>query len=83
MPGINCSIVGSTVSQRSKYQGCGIYKVPSGEDEFESRWRNKLIAIITRDGAVDTDLRERINKKKLYIGLLGYLFAWQLYCVTM
>ena len=67
MPGVNCSIVGCTVSRRSKYQGCGIYKVPSGEDEFETRWRNKLIAIITRDRAVDTDLRERINKKKLYI----------------
>ena len=41
--------------------------LPSGEDEFGTRWRNKLIAIITRDRAVDTDLRERINKKKLYI----------------
>ena len=67
MPGVNCSIVGCTVSRRSKYQGCGIYKIPSGEDEFETRWRNKLIAIITRDRAVDTDLRERINKKKLHI----------------
>ena len=26
-----------------------------------------MIAIITRDRAVDTHLRERINKKKLYI----------------
>ena len=26
-----------------------------------------MTAIITRDRAVDTDLRERINKKKLYI----------------
>ena len=67
MPGVNCSIVGCTVSRRSKYQGCGIYEVPSGEDEFETRWRNKLIAIITRNRAVDTDLRERINKKKYYI----------------
>ena len=41
--------------------------LPSGEDEFETRWRNKLIAIITRDRAVDTDLRERIIKKKHYI----------------
>ena len=67
MPGVNCSIVGCTVSRRSKYQGCGIYKVPSGEDEFETNWRNKFIAIITRGRPVDTDLIERINKKKLYI----------------
>ena len=48
-------------------KGCGIYKVLSGEDEFETSWRNKLIAIILGGRAVDTDLRDRINKKKLYI----------------
>ena len=38
MLGVNCSIVGCKISQRFKYQGCGIYKLLSGEDEFETSW---------------------------------------------
>ena len=53
--------------RRSKYKGTGIYKVPSGDDEFAKAWREKLIPIITRIRVIDTALKERIVKKKLYI----------------
>ena len=64
MPGDNCSIYGCPVSRLSKYKGTGIYKVPSGDDEFAKAWREKLILIITRNRVIDTALKERIVKKK-------------------
>ena len=67
MPGDNCSIFGCPVSRSSKYKGIGIYKVPSGDSDFEKTWREKLIAIIVRDRVVDATLKERIAKKKLFI----------------
>ena len=67
MPGDNCSIYGCPVSRRSKYKGTGIYKVPSGDDDFAKAWREKLIPIITRNRVLDTALKERIITKKLYI----------------
>ena len=57
MPG---SIYGGPVSRRSKYKGTGIYKVPSGDDEFAKAWREKPIPIITRNRVIDTALKERI-----------------------
>ena len=49
MSGVNCSIMGCDVSRKSKYKGLSIFKVPSGDSEFETTWRNKLIAVVTRD----------------------------------
>ena len=45
----NCSIYGCHSSQRPEYAGIGIYKVPSGNDEFKKNWREKLVLIITKD----------------------------------
>ena len=40
MPGENCSILNCPVSRKAPYKGVGIYKVPSGTNEFESTWRD-------------------------------------------
>ena len=45
----NCSIYGCHSSRRPEYAGIGIYKVPSGDGEFEKNWREKLVLIITKD----------------------------------
>ena len=67
MPGDNCSIYGCTVSRRSKHKGIAIFKIPTGDTDFEKKWGEKVISIITRDRVVDAALRERINCRKLFI----------------
>ena len=53
----NCFIYGCHSSRRPEYAGIGIYKVPSGNDEFEKNWREKLVFIITKDRVIDEPLR--------------------------
>ena len=67
MPGDNCSLYGCTVSRRSKHKGIAIFKIPTGDTDFEKKWREKLISIITKDRVIDAALRERINCRKLFI----------------
>ena len=67
MPGDNCSLYGCTVSRRSKHKGIAIFKLPTGDTDFEKKWREKLISIITKDKVIDAALRERINCRKLFI----------------
>ena len=44
-----------------KYKDISIFKVPSGDSEFETNRRNKLVAVVTRDRVVDATLRKCIN----------------------
>ena len=67
MSGINCSIQDCHVSRRSKYKGTGISKVPSGDSDFETNWRNKLVPVITRDRFVDANLKVWINNERISI----------------
>ena len=67
MPGENCSILNCPVSRKAPYKGVGIYKVPSGTNEFESTWRDKLVAVVVRFREVDPALKERIQKKRIFI----------------
>ena len=62
MPGANCSIFGCLVSHRQKYKGVSLFKVPSGKTEFDAKWRNQLIAVITKDRVIDSSLREQIRR---------------------
>ena len=62
----NCSIYGCHRSQGPEFAGIGIYKVPSGNDEFEKN-RKKLVFIITKDQVIDKPLRKRIERRKLYM----------------
>ena len=67
MPGENCSILNCPVSRKAQYKGVGIYKVPSGTNEFESTWRDKLVAVVVRLREVDPALKEKIQKKRIFI----------------
>ena len=73
MSGVNYSIMGCHVSRRSKCKGLSIFKVPSGDSEFETTWRNKLIAVVTRDRVIDSKLKEQINKNRIYICQQHYI----------
>ena len=64
---VNCPILGCLVSRRAKYKGLRIFKVPSGDSEFETTWRNKLNAIIIRDRVIDAKLKEQIYNRNIYI----------------
>ena len=67
MPGENCSIYSCTVSRRSKYKGIALFKVPSGDTEFDKCWRDQLVNIIIKDREIDAALRDRIWPKILFI----------------
>ena len=68
----NCSIYGCHSSRRPEYAGIGVYKVPSGNVEFEKNWREKLVLIITKDRVIDELLIKRIERQKLYICQMHY-----------
>ena len=67
MPGDNCSIYGCGTSRSKKYKGVGIFKVPSGEDPFNTKWREQLIHVVTRNRVIDANLRSQINAKRIFI----------------
>ena len=67
MSGDNCSIYGGTVSRKAKYKGISLFKLPCGDGEFETSWRNKLVAIITKDRVIDSSLKKKIGSKRLFI----------------
>ena len=60
MPGSNCSIFGCSTS--SKHKGIAIFKLPSGDDEYNKAWREKLVNIITRE--IDAALKKTDRKQK-------------------
>lgn len=65
MPGANCSILGCSTSRRKV--GVAIFRVTAGKDEYNTNWRNKVIDIVTKYREIDKPLRDRIEKKNIYI----------------
>ena len=63
----NCSIQSCHVSGRSKYKGVSIPKVPSGDLDFKTNWRDNLVSVITKDRFVNKNLRDRINNERIFI----------------
>lgn len=45
----------------------GIFKVQSDDSGFETNWRNKLVAAVSRDRVVDATLRKHEVNEYLYI----------------
>ena len=70
MPGANCSIFGCPTSRKCK--GIAIFKVPTGDDEYNTRWREKIVHIITKDRVIYASLKRQIEKKLLYTCELHY-----------
>ena len=65
MPGANCSIYGCSSSRRNK--GIAIFKVPQGDDEYNSNWRKKIINVVIKDRQLDSSLKAQISNKSIYI----------------
>ena len=65
MPGSNCSIFGCGTSRKST--GMGIFKLPTGKDDFNTKWRRELLQIITRDRVEDAALKRQICKDSIHI----------------
>ena len=67
MPGDNCAIFDCSVSRSRKYKGISLYKIPSGDQEFEKKARDQWINIVTKDRVIDASLRDQIKKRKIFI----------------
>ena len=65
MPGANCSIFGFSTS-RSKTV-IGIFKVPLPTTDFNKKWRQEFIAIISKDRVVDASLKRQFETNTLHI----------------
>ena len=70
MPGANYSIFGCSTSRKSK--GISIFRVPTGDDEYSSQWREKIVNIITRDRVIDDSLKKRIENRTQHTCELHY-----------
>lgn len=71
MPGANCSIYGCSTSRKSK--GISIFKVPSsGNDEYNTQCREKIVNIITKSREIDAGLRRKIEARTLHTCELHY-----------
>ena len=64
MPGANCAIFGCSTSRKHKIS---IFRVPTKDDEWSKEWRRKIVAVITRDRVVDSNLKRQIDNKALYV----------------
>ena len=42
-------------------------KVPSNDSDFESSWREELVAVVTKYRIMDANLREPFNNKRIFI----------------
>ena len=67
MPGANCAIYRCGTTRRSKYEGVGIFKVPSVEDKEKAEWRSELTGQILKDRVIDDNLNHQIESGNLYI----------------
>lgn len=70
MPGANCSIYGCSTSRKKK--GIAIFRVPTGDDEFNTKWRENIVSIITKDRIIDKSLKCQIENRNLYTCELHY-----------
>ena len=64
MPGSNCAIIGYNIARKHKL---ALFQIPTKDDEYSILWRNKLVAIISRDRVIDASLKGQIERRMLYI----------------
>ena len=65
MPGQNCSIFGCGTCRNQKEYG--LFKLPNGQTEADTKWRREMLNIITKHRIVDDKLKEKINENKIWI----------------
>ena len=64
MPGVNCALVGSGTSRRTK--GIGIFKFPSAKNDKYKKWRKECLSGITKTRVIDKAFREKILNDTVY-----------------
>ena len=70
MPGENCSIFNCHSSRAAP--GISFFRVPTKDDEYSTNWRNKIVAVITRDRVIDGNLKRQIKNRTLHTCELHY-----------
>jgi len=55
-----------------KSKGIAIFRVPTGDDNYSTQWRKKIVDIVTRDREIDSSLRSQIEKRALHTCELHY-----------
>ena len=70
MPGKNCSIFNCYCSRAAA--GISFFRVPTKCDKYSTNWRNKTVAIITRDRVIDLNLKRQIKNQTLHNCELHY-----------
>ena len=61
---------GCSTSRKSK--GIAILRVPTGDDDYSTQDRQKIVDIITCDRVVDQQLKDQIEKRTLHTCELHY-----------
>ena len=74
MPGSNCAIFGCGTcrDKRNQHNEYGIFYLRKAKDEFHTKWRSDMLAVITRD-VVGDDNYVRKSKSTLYGFVKGIL----------
>lgn len=70
MPGANCSIYECSTNRNHKE--LSNFRVPTGDDEFSTKWRDKIVNIITKDRVIDEKLGKQIKNRTLHTCELHY-----------
>lgn len=79
MPGANCAFPLCSVSRN--YEGVGIFKIPSRNDNFHKEWRKNMVGAITKYRVVDKDFKKRVDQGKVYICLI-IIINIEPWCIT-
>ena len=64
MPKEKCSIFNCHSSRAAP--GISFFRVPTKDDKYSTNWRNKIVAVITRDWVIDGNLKRQIKNLTLH-----------------
>ena len=64
IPEENCSIFNWRCSRAAPR--ISFFEVPTKDDEYSKNWRNKVIAFITRDRVIESNLKRQIKNQPLH-----------------
>ena len=67
MPGRNCVFPTCTVSRTTKHEGIGIFQIPMRNDDFYSKWRSDIMAVVSKYRELNKHLKERTLAGRIYI----------------
>lgn len=72
MPGKNCCIPGCTVSETEKHKGIKLYTITTRNNQFYSKWRDDILAVVKRYRVFDAVFLRRIKNGRAFLCDLHY-----------